>query len=134
MASPMPTIGLCLAYVCLVKWAGPCLMKRRQPFNIRTVMVVYNFAMVLLSLYLFVKLGIYGWFGSYNYRCQPVDYSQESIEVKETKRFRVFTTTFSSFIRWPAFAGYTFLVSFWNFSTPSSLWLEKSFRTFPLCT
>ncbi|KAH9388823.1 Elongation of very long chain fatty acids protein 7 [Tyrophagus putrescentiae] len=81
MASPMPTIGLCLAYVCLVKWAGPCLMKRRQPFNIRTVMVVYNFAMVLLSLYLFVKLGIYGWFGSYNYRCQPVDYSQESIEM-----------------------------------------------------
>lgn len=87
MGSPVPTIGLCLSYVCLVKWAGPCLMKRRQPLNIRPVMIAYNLTMVLLSLYLFLKLGTLGWFGSYNYKCQPVDYSgsDTAIEVRLSK-------------------------------------------------
>ena len=83
MQSPMPTIALCLAYVYVVKFAGPCFMKHRQPYNIRAIMVVYNFAMVLLSLYLFLKLGFLGWFGKYDYKCQPVDYSNSdnAIEV-----------------------------------------------------
>lgn len=83
MQSPIPTVGLCFAYVYLVKWAGPCLMKNRQPFDIRALMVIYNFAMVWLSLYLFLKLGWLGWFGTYNYKCQPVDYSasESAIEV-----------------------------------------------------
>ena len=86
MLSPLPTIGLCLTYVFLVKLAGPCLMQNRQPYNIRVIMVVYNFAMVLLSLYLFLKLGFLGWFGKYDYKCQPVDYSDSNsaIEVKFT--------------------------------------------------
>lgn len=83
MQGPMPTILLCLTYVYVVKCAGPVLMKHRQPCNIRALMVVYNFAMVLLSLYLFLKLGLLGWFGHYSYKCQPVDYSDSAIEVSE---------------------------------------------------
>lgn len=47
-------------------------------------MIFYNFTMVLLSLYLFLKLGENGWFGKYNYKCQPVDYSgsDTAIEVR----------------------------------------------------
>jgi elongation of very long chain fatty acids protein 7 len=79
MQSPWPTIGICLSYVYLVKYLGPALMKDREPYNIRYLMAFYNFAMVLISVYIFLKLGFYGWFGKYNYKCQPVDYSN-SIE------------------------------------------------------
>jgi len=47
-------------------------------------MVAYNFLMVGVSVYLFWKLGIHGWFGKYNYACQPVDYtdSEDAISVR----------------------------------------------------
>ena len=79
MQSPWPTVGICLSYVYLVKYLGPALMKDRPAYNIRFLMVLYNFAMVFISVYIFLKLGLYGWFGKYNYKCQPVDYSS-SIE------------------------------------------------------
>jgi len=53
-------------------------MKHRQPYNMRVLMVLYNFVMILLSLYLFLKLGFLGWFGHYDYKCQPVDYSNST--------------------------------------------------------
>ena len=81
MQSPWPTVGICISYVYLVKYLGPALMKDRPSYNIRFLMVFYNFAMVFISLYMFVKLGIYGWFGKYNYKCQPVDYS-DSVEAR----------------------------------------------------
>lgn len=73
--NPIPTIGLCLCYVGFVKYLGPHLMKDREPLNIRWLMVAYNFIMVIVSTYLFYKLGVHGWFGKYNYCCQPVDYT-----------------------------------------------------------
>lgn len=81
--SPLPTIGICLCYVGFVKVLGPQLMKNREPFNIRWLMVAYNFIMVGVSTYLFWKLGVHGWFGKYDYRCQPVDYtdSEDAIGV-----------------------------------------------------
>lgn len=75
MSSPLPTVGLCVLYVFLVKWIGPSLMQSRTPCNVRRLMMAYNLIMVLLSLYLFVRMGQLGWFGHYNYKCQPVDYS-----------------------------------------------------------
>lgn len=75
MSSPLPTLSICAAYVCIVKIIGPRLMKNRPAFNLRKLMIVYNFLMVYVSIHLFYKLGIHGWFGKYNYRCQPVDYS-----------------------------------------------------------
>ncbi|CAM1321692.1 ELOVL7 (predicted) [Pycnogonum litorale] len=75
-ASPFPTFFLCLLYVYTVKVAGPAFMKHRQPFQLRKILVIYNFIMVLLSCWLFFMLGYYGWFGTYNWICQPVDYSE----------------------------------------------------------
>ncbi|KAI1280912.1 putative protein for very long chain fatty acid elongation [Halotydeus destructor] len=73
--SPLPTISFCLSYVLFVKVIGPRWMKGKEPLNIRWLMVAYNFVMVAVSIWLFWKLGIHGWFGKYDYRCQPVDYS-----------------------------------------------------------
>lgn len=75
MGSPIPTITICLSYVLFVKRIGPYFMKMRPPLNIRWLMIVYNFAMVAISTYIFLKLGRIGWFGNYNWKCQPVDYS-----------------------------------------------------------
>lgn len=75
MSSPFPTLGICLSYVLIVKVIGPKFMENREPFNLRKLMIAYNFIMVYVSFVLFYKLGKHGWFGKYNYKCQPVDYS-----------------------------------------------------------
>lgn len=75
MSSPFPTFAICLTYAVLVKVVLPRFMRDRKPFDLRWLMVAYNFAMVYVSFILFYKLGVHGWFGKYNYKCQPVDYS-----------------------------------------------------------
>ncbi|GFR06632.1 elongation of very long chain fatty acids protein AAEL008004 [Trichonephila clavata] len=75
MQSPFPTLVICLSYVYVVKYLGPSIMKNRQPLDIRWLMALYNFVMVIFSFLIFYYFGIYGWFGSYNFKCQPVDYS-----------------------------------------------------------
>lgn len=50
--SPVPVSLIFLVYLCVV-WVGPRLMKHRQPVDLRVVLIVYNFAMVGLSAYMF---------------------------------------------------------------------------------
>lgn len=73
MKSPTTTLSLCFAYLMFVKVIGPRLMQNRKPFELRMPMILYNFAMVILNGYLFWFFGVYGWFGKYNIKCQPVD-------------------------------------------------------------
>uniref|UniRef100_A0A1A9WPN5 Elongation of very long chain fatty acids protein n=1 Tax=Glossina brevipalpis TaxID=37001 RepID=A0A1A9WPN5_9MUSC len=54
---------------------GPKLMENRKPFQLRTVLVVYNFVQVLFSAWLFYESSISGWLNGYSFRCEPVDYS-----------------------------------------------------------
>ena len=119
MQSPMPTIALCLMYVYVVKFAGPCFMKNRPAYNIRAIMVVYNFAMVLLSLYLFLKLGFLGWFGKYDYKCQPVDYSDSdnALEVSTghciNLQYKLFSFAIEAFFMLHGVLFFTFLALFY---------------------
>ena len=55
MSSPVPSFVICLAYIVFVKM-GPWLMRDRKPFDIRNILLFYNFAMVLLSTYCFVEV------------------------------------------------------------------------------
>jgi elongation of very long chain fatty acids protein 7 len=59
-------------------------MENRKPFQLRKIIVVYNFLQVLLSAWLFWGLGKSGWFTNYSYRCQPVDmsYSAQAMQVR----------------------------------------------------
>ncbi|CAF1521084.1 unnamed protein product [Adineta ricciae] len=75
MSSPLPAAIICLAYFIFV-CMGPKLMANRQPFKIRELLVVYNFAMVALSGYLFYEFLAAGWLNGYSLGCQPVDYSR----------------------------------------------------------
>lgn len=75
MKSPWLTLSICLGYIFVVKYAGPKFMANRKAFELRELMIVYNMLMVVVSFVLFYKFGVHGWFGKYDIRCQPVDYS-----------------------------------------------------------
>jgi len=56
MSSPWSSLIICVLYVVAVEWALPRFMHERKPLEFRSVIVVYNFAMVLLSGYIFVEV------------------------------------------------------------------------------
>lgn len=74
MSSPLPTLALCLGYVYLVKVLGPRFMENRKPFQLKNTLIVYNFVQVVFSAWLFYECLMGGWWGTYSFRCQPVDH------------------------------------------------------------
>lgn len=53
--SPVPISFIFLCYLVII-WVGPKLMVKRQPVNLKPVLIVYNFAMVCLSAYMFYEV------------------------------------------------------------------------------
>ena len=51
IASPWPTISFVAAYLFIVK-VGPKIMEKRKAYDLREVLIVYNFALVLLSAWM----------------------------------------------------------------------------------
>jgi elongation of very long chain fatty acids protein 7 len=95
MSSPIPGTTICLLYLLFVI-VGPRLMRNREPFQINKLLVVYNFAMVIWSTYIFeevkatllyldvfiIIINFYfnkflasGWWRDYSFGCEPMDYS-----------------------------------------------------------
>lgn len=56
--SPLPISCIFLCYLIII-WAGPKLMAKREPINLKPVLIVYNFAMVCLSAYMFYEVLMY---------------------------------------------------------------------------
>jgi hypothetical protein len=79
MASIWPTIIICTVYVYFVKVVGPRLMKDREPYELKNILLVYNFSQVLFSFWMFME----GWgfyiSGNYSWHCEPVDYSESPV-------------------------------------------------------
>lgn len=82
MSSPFPTLFICLFYAYFVKVLGPKLMENRKPFELKRILLFYNFFQVIFSAWLFCECLIAGWGGQYSFRCQPVDYSNNPIAVR----------------------------------------------------
>lgn len=59
MDNPLPTIGLVLAYLTWVLVVGPLWMRDRKPFNINSILVVYNAFQVTLSAYMFYEVSFF---------------------------------------------------------------------------
>lgn len=57
MSSPLASLVICLAYVYIVQVALPRFMEKREPLELRLLMIVYNFVMVALSGYIFIEVG-----------------------------------------------------------------------------
>lgn len=52
MSSPLPQTIIIAAYIYFVTSLGPRLMENRKAFDLKGVLVVYNFGVVALSLYM----------------------------------------------------------------------------------
>uniref|UniRef100_A0A8C6V2S3 Elongation of very long chain fatty acids protein n=1 Tax=Neogobius melanostomus TaxID=47308 RepID=A0A8C6V2S3_9GOBI len=90
MPSPFPQALIILAYILFVTLVGPRLMKNRKAFDLKNVLIVYNFAVVGLSLYICYEVGLSyvmsGWGTGYSFRCDLVDFSDspQAIRMAET--------------------------------------------------
>lgn len=52
MSSPLPQTIIILAYIYFVTSLGPRLMENRKAFDLKGILIVYNFGVVALSLYM----------------------------------------------------------------------------------
>jgi len=80
MDSVWPTVAVSLAYYVFVRYVGPSFMKNRAPFELKSVMLVYNLAQTIINSWIFYR-GVRLW-SNYNFTCQPVDYSDSTIGIE----------------------------------------------------
>lgn len=84
MSSPFPTILICIFYILIVK-IGPKLMRNRKAFELRKIILFYNFFQIIFNLYIFIEGGRFGWLRHYNWRCQAVELFEDEITMKVIK-------------------------------------------------
>ncbi|XP_043102959.1 elongation of very long chain fatty acids protein 7a [Puntigrus tetrazona] len=76
MSSPLPQTVIIAFYIYFVMSLGPRLMENRKPFDLKRVLIVYNFSVVAYSLYMCYEFVMSGWGTGYSFRCDLVDYSR----------------------------------------------------------
>ncbi|XP_033629683.1 elongation of very long chain fatty acids protein 4-like isoform X2 [Asterias rubens] len=81
MKSPVPISCIIIGYLLMV-WLGPRLMTDRKPFQLKYFLVVYNFSLVALSIYMCYEFRVTSWKANYSYKCQPVDYSSSVLGLR----------------------------------------------------
>lgn len=52
MQNPIPMTTILLCYLFFVLYLGPRIMANRKPFQLKEAMIVYNFMLVVLSVYI----------------------------------------------------------------------------------
>uniref|UniRef100_A0A1B0C378 Elongation of very long chain fatty acids protein n=1 Tax=Glossina palpalis gambiensis TaxID=67801 RepID=A0A1B0C378_9MUSC len=82
MSSPAPTLALCILYAYFSKSLGPKLMRNRKAFDLRKLLIYYNLCQTLFSAWMFYEYLMSGWWGHYNFTCQPVDYSNNPLALR----------------------------------------------------
>ncbi|KAL1490965.1 hypothetical protein ABEB36_011633 [Hypothenemus hampei] len=74
-----------IGYVIFCTKVGPKLMKNRKPFKLTRTIQFYNISQVLINAFIFYEGIQSGWFTTYSFKCEPVDYS-ESPSAKRMRR------------------------------------------------
>lgn len=75
MQSPVPMTAILVCYLFFVLYLGPRIMANRKPFQLKEAMIVYNFFLVALSIYIVYEFLMSGWVTTYTWRCDAVDTS-----------------------------------------------------------
>lgn len=75
MQSPAVVHVIVLSYIIFVKKIGPRIMQHRPPFSLKSLLLAYNFSMMLYNFAIFYAGGTFGWWNGYSLRCQPLDTS-----------------------------------------------------------
>jgi len=82
MSSPGLQTLIVAAYLLFVTFLGPRLMENRKAFKLKECMMVYNFSVVALSIYMIYEFLMSGWANGYTYRCDLVDYSNSPVALR----------------------------------------------------
>lgn len=75
MQNPVSMSVTLLCYLFFVLYLGPRLMANRKPFQLKEAMIVYNFLLVGLSIYIVYEFLMSGWATTYTWRCDAIDTS-----------------------------------------------------------
>lgn len=83
MDSVWPTVYLTFTYLFLICGLGPKIMEKRKPFVLKEFMIIYNFAMVVLSIYIWVSILVGSSRRNYSWVCTPItSYSTDAEEMR----------------------------------------------------
>ncbi|KAL1117645.1 hypothetical protein AAG570_003960 [Ranatra chinensis] len=83
MDSPIPLLLTIAFYLYFVISLGPRLMKKREPFILTGVMMVYNLAQIFFNgIFVVESLRLLWLPGKFNFMCQTVDYSNDPLALK----------------------------------------------------
>ncbi|XP_063795402.1 very long chain fatty acid elongase 1 [Pseudophryne corroboree] len=96
MHAPFLPVSILLGYVVFVLYVGPRIMASRKAFDLKPLMVVYNFGLVALSAYIVYEFLMSGWLTGYTWRCDPVDVSDSPMALRMVQVAWLFL--FSKFI------------------------------------
>lgn len=75
MQNPIPMTTILLGYLFFVLYLGPRIMANRKPFQLKEPMIVYNFFLVALSIFIVYEFMMSGWVTTYTWRCDAIDTS-----------------------------------------------------------
>lgn len=59
MSSPLPQTLIIVFYIYFVMSLGPRLMENRKPFDLKRVLVIYNFSVVAYSVYMCHEVNLF---------------------------------------------------------------------------
>lgn len=125
------------SYLYFVLKAGPKMMENRQPYDLKPLIRLYNFGMVLFNSYLFYHASPFLNFGAWCWGCnkalQPM--VNESIPivwlVLVSRFFDFFDTIF--FVLRKKFSHVSFLHVFHHTVVPIGFWVGVKFAYYPVC-
>lgn len=125
------------SYLYFVLRLGPRLMENKQPYDLKPLIRLYNFGMVIFNAYLFYNASPFLNFGLYCWGCsraiQPM--VTESIPivwlVLVSRFFDFFDTIF--FVLRKKFSHVSFLHVFHHTVVPIGFWIGIKFAFFPVC-
>lgn len=99
--SPVPISCIFLCYLVVI-WVGPKLMAKRQPVNLKPVLIVYNFAMVCLSAYMFYEVPLHCMWGHYlPYWCRTRQLFDYYINLRGNSMWVLCLLLVSATPKWP---------------------------------
>ncbi|KAL5007555.1 hypothetical protein ScPMuIL_016361 [Solemya velum] len=79
MSSPLPTLITVGSYLLIVYW-GQHWMKSRPAMELKSIIIAYNFCLVLLSTYIFWEFFISAWVCTgFSLTCESVNYSDDPL-------------------------------------------------------
>lgn len=125
------------SYLYFVLRAGPRLMENKQPFDLKPLIRIYNFGMVIFNAYLFYHASPFLNFGLWCWGCtkaiQPmVDASIPIVWLVLVSRFFDFFDTVFFVLR-KKYSHISFLHVFHHSIVPIGFWIGIKFAYFPVC-